>query len=154
MPTITGRIANLTSRFAPPVGRWLTNRHIRMFRESGGRKGEAVMGRPVFLLDVVGRTSGQPRPVMLMLVRRGDDLVAVGSNGGNPEHPNWYRNLMAAGGGHVEVGGERWEVTARELPEGAERDECWALAVTAYPDYESYQQLTDRRLPVAVLERV
>jgi deazaflavin-dependent oxidoreductase (nitroreductase family) len=153
VPTITGRIANLTSRFAPPVGRLLTTRHIRTFRSSAGAKGATVRGKPVFLLDVVGRTSGEPRPVMLMLVRRDDDVIVVGSNGGNPDHPNWYRNLTAAGGGHVEVAGQRWAVTARELPEGPERDQCWALAVAAYPDFESYQQLTDRRLPVAVLER-
>jgi hypothetical protein len=75
-----------------------------------GRRGDGIMGKPVFLLDVVGRTSGQSRPVMLMLVRRGDDLVVTGSNGGNPE-------------------------------------------ADAYPDFATYQELTDRRLPVAVLER-
>ncbi len=154
MASISGRMANLLSRYAPAVGRWATNRHIRQFRGSGGAKGAAVLGKPVFLLDVVGRTTGEPRPVMLMLVRRGDDLLVVGSNGGNPEHPNWYRNLMASGGAHVEVAGERWEVRARELSPGPERDECWALATAAYPDFASYQELTDRTIPVAVLERV
>ncbi|MCB0965158.1 MAG: nitroreductase family deazaflavin-dependent oxidoreductase, partial [Acidimicrobiales bacterium] len=46
-----------------------------------------------------------------------------------------------------------WTVTARELPEGPERDEAWRLAAEAYPDFDSYQQLTDRRIPVALLER-
>lgn len=153
MPSLTGRLANLTSRYLPALGRYGTKRHIRRFRESKGTRGNSFRGMPVFLLDVVGRTSGEPRPVMLMLARRGDDLIVVGSNGGNPEAPNWYRNLMAAGAAHVEVNGDRWAVTARFLEEGPEREECWDLAVAAYPDFASYQELTDRRLPVVVLER-
>ena len=155
MASITGRLANLMSRYAPGLGRKGTERQVEQFRSSGGTKGNKVWGKPVFLLDVVGRSSGESRPVMLMLVRRGDEqLVVVGSNGGNPKTPNWYRNLMAAGGGHVELEGRRWAVTARELPEGPERDECWKLAEAAYPDFASYQQLTDRRIPVAVLDPV
>lgn len=140
------------SRYAPGLVKKGTHRQVEQYRASGGTKANTLWGKPVFLLDVVGRSSGEPRPVMLMLVRRGDQLVVVGSNGGNPRTPNWYRNLMRAGGGHVELEGERWAVTARELPEGPERDECWQLAVDAYPDFASYQELTDRRIPVAVLD--
>ena len=111
------------------------------------------MGRPIFILDVVGRSSGKPRPVALMLVRRGDDLLVTGSNGGNPVAPNWYKNLRAAGEAHVEVGDDRWAVDFRELGEGSERDECWKLLVESYPDFAAYQELTERRLPVAVLSR-
>ena len=142
------------SRFAPGLVRKGTVRQVEQYRSSGGTKGNTLWGKPVFLLDVVGRTSGESRPVMLMLVRRGEQLVVVGSNGGNPRTPNWYRNLVAAGGGHVELDGRRFAVTVRELPDGPERDECWQLAVDAYPDFASYQELTDRRIPVAVLDPV
>lgn len=153
MASLTGRAANFMSRRLPAFGRWGTVRQVDQYRSSGGTKGNKLMGKPVFLLDVVGRTSGAPRPVMLMLVRRSDDLIVVGSNGGNPVTPNWYKNLMAAGGGSVQVGAEVWTVTARELADGTERDECWKLANAAYPDFATYQELTDRRIPVAVLER-
>jgi F420H(2)-dependent quinone reductase len=153
MPTISGRVINFMSRRFPAVGRAGTRRQIKQFRGSNGGKGSQLLGKPVFLLDVVGRTSGELRPVMLMLVRRGDDLVVIGSNGGNPVTPNWYRNLMAAGGAEVQVGAQRWAVTATELPEGPERDECWKLGVAAYPDFASYQELTQRRIPVAILRR-
>ncbi len=146
-------MANFMSRRLPALGRMGTRRQIKQFRSSKGAKGNALMGKPVFLLDVVGRSSGEPRPVMLMLIRRGDDLLVAGSNGGNPESPNWFKNLAAAGEAHVEVGADRWAVTVRELDEGAERDECWDLLVGGYPDFASYQELTDRRIPVAVLER-
>ena len=153
MPSIVGRVANLASRRLPAVARAGTRRQVRQFRSSNGRKGNRLMGKPVFLLDVVGRTSGELRPVMLMHVPRGDDLIVVGSNAGNPNTPNWYRNLMAAGEAEVQVGADRWGVSARELDDGTERDECWSVATTAYRDFASYQELTDRRIPVAVLER-
>ena len=107
MASITGRMANLMSRYLPALGRMGTRRQIEQFRKSKGAKGNEFLGRPVFLLDVVGRKSGEPRPVMLMLARRGDDVLVTGSNGGNPETPNWYRNLTAAGEAHVEVGPDR-----------------------------------------------
>lgn len=153
MASISGRAANFMSRRFPAFGAWGTRRQVDQYRSSGGTKGNKVMGKPVFLLDVVGRTSGEPRPVMLMLARRGDDLVVIGSNGGNPTTPNWYRNLMAAGGSEVQVGADRWKVTAREV-DGDERAECWAAGVAAYPDFDTYQELTERRIPVAVLERI
>lgn len=153
MATLSGRLANVMSRRLPGLGRWGTNRQIGQFRASAGQKGNTFRGMPTFLLDVVGRTSGEPRPVMLMLARRGDDLLVAGSNGGNPDTPNWFKNLIAAGGGHVEVGDDRWPVDARELEEGPERDECWKILVAAYPDFDSYQELTERRIPVAVLTR-
>lgn len=152
MATLSGRIVNFLSRNAPGMGRKMTERHVEQYRSSKGQKGHQFRGREVFLLDVVGRSSGEPRPVMLMLARRDDDLIVVGSNGGNPQTPNWYRNLMAAGGAEVEVMGERWAVDAREV-DGDEKAECWKIATAAYPDFDSYQELTDRTIPVAVLTR-
>jgi deazaflavin-dependent oxidoreductase (nitroreductase family) len=153
MASLSGRMVNLMSRRLPGLGRRGTQRQIEKFRSSGGTKGNKMMGKPVFLLDVVGRKSGEPRPVMLMLIHRDDDLIVVGSNGGNPATPNWYKNLAAAGGGHVEVGADRWAVDMNELEDGGERDDCWALACAGYPDFGTYQELTDRKIPVALLAR-
>lgn len=146
-------MANLLSTRTGGVARWFGRSHVKRYRAAGGKAANSFRGMPVFLLDVVGRSSGESRPVMLMLVRRGDDLLVAGSNGGNPETPNWYRNLTAAGGGHVEVDGDRWAVSARELS-GPERDEAWELLCAGYPDFATYQELTDRLIPVAVLERI
>ena len=52
---------------------------------------------------------------MLIHVPRGDDLVVVASAGGSDTTPNWYKNLLAAGGAEVQVGADRWTVAAREL---------------------------------------
>jgi deazaflavin-dependent oxidoreductase (nitroreductase family) len=154
MASLSGRVVNFMSRRLPGLGKWGTRRQVQQYRSSGGTKGDEMLGKPVFLLDVVGRSSGEARPVMLMLARRDDDLVVVGSNGGHPTAPNWYKNLMAADAAEVQVGADTWTVRARELDDGDERRQCWDIAVGAYPDFASYQELTDRRIPVAVLERV
>lgn len=151
---VSARITNLIARRFPAVGKRSTERHVETYRSSGGRKGNAIFGRPVFLLEVVGRKTGETRSVMLMYVPRGDDLVVIGSAGGGPNTPNWYHNLMAAGGGTVQVGPDRWPVRAREVGDGPERDECWRLASTVYPGFDSYQTFVDRKIPLALLERL
>jgi deazaflavin-dependent oxidoreductase (nitroreductase family) len=149
----SSRLTNIIASYVPAIGRAGTRRQVEKYRSSNGRKGSTFLGTPCFLLDVVGRRSGKPHPVMLIHVPRGDDLIVVGSGAGVATTPNWYKNLMAAGGGHVQVGADRWRVVARELRNGPERDECWALAVARYPGFDAYQTYTDRRIPVAVLER-
>ena len=153
MASITGRIANFVSRNMPRLARAGGDRHVERFRASQGHKFNKFMGKPVVLVDVVGRKSGKSQPVMLMLVRRGDDLLVCGSFGGNPRTPGWYENLAAAREAFVELDGARWAVTHRELKEGPEREACWNLLTEAYPDFASYQQLTTRRLPLGVLSR-
>ena len=150
---ISARLTNFVARRIPNVGRKSTERHVKKFRSSDGRKGATLIGRPVFLLDVVGRKSGIVRPVMLMHVQRGNDLVVLGSAAGSSSTPDWYKNLMAAGGADVQVAAERWSVKARELEPGPERDECWTLASAVYPGFDSYQGFTSRPIPVALLER-
>jgi deazaflavin-dependent oxidoreductase (nitroreductase family) len=146
-------MVNIMMKRMPGMAGKSMRKQVTKYRASGGAKGNKIMGKPVFLLDVVGRSSGELRPVMLMHVPHGDDLVVTGSMGGADRVPNWYQNLMAAGEAHVEVAGDRWPVTARELDDGPERDECWNALVTAYPDFAAYQTYTERRLPVAMLSR-
>ena len=151
--SFSSRLTNIIGSYWPAVGRAAGRRQVEKYRSSNGRKGDKILGYSCFLLDIVGRRSGQSHPVMLIHVPRGDDLIVVGSAGGVATTPNWYKNLMAAGGGHVQVGADRWKVQARQLPEGPERDECWALAVAGYRGFEAYQTYTERRIPVAVLKR-
>ena len=154
MPSLAGRFSHLMSTRFKGVTDRMTARQVQQYRTSDGRKGNRLMGKPVFLLDVVGRNSGEKRPVMLMLATRDDDLLVCGSNGGNDRTPNWYRNLVTAGESDVQVGADRYRVRVRELDEGEEREECWRILNEAWPQFQSYQELTDRRLPVAVLQRI
>lgn len=154
MASVTGRTANFLSTRLDPVVRALARNQVRLFRLTHGRLFNKFLRKPALVIDVVGRSSGEPRPVMLMRIERGDDFVVCGSNGGNPRTPNWYRNLQAAGEAFVEIPGERIETTFREVTEADERAECWALLTAGYPDFASYQELTDRVLPIGLLERI
>ena len=151
--TTSGRLVNLFMRRIPGVANWFSRRQAASYERSGGKRGAKINGKPTFRLTVVGRTSGEPRPVMLMLVRRGDDLLVCGSRAGTPEEPNWWKNLVAAGAATAQVGGETWDVDSRVVTDASERDEAWSLLTTAYPDFATYQLLTDRVLPIAVLTR-
>ncbi len=150
--SVTGRIANFGSSRLGAYSRWQGRVHARLYKRFGGRRFARWLRKPAFLLTVRGRTTGQPRDVMLMLVRDGDDLLVCGSNAGNPETPNWYRNLQAAGEAEVTVDGERWAVRSHEL-EGAERAAAWELLCAAYPDFRTYERQTDRVLPISRLTR-
>ena len=150
--TLVGRMNHLASNRLDPVARAAARFHARRFAAGKGRWLDRYFGAPVFSLEVVGRRSGEPRTVMLICTRRGDDIIVGGSNGGNHRPPNWYLNLCAAGEAVVQVGSDRWSVTARHA-EGDERADCWARLVATYPDFATYQSLTEREIPVVVLER-
>ncbi|MEO9139007.1 MAG: nitroreductase/quinone reductase family protein [Jatrophihabitans sp.] len=151
--TLSGRGANFFSKRMPGLVNWYSRRQAEQFEKSDGRKGAKLGGKPIFRLIVLGRKSGEPHSLMLMLVRRGDDLLVCGSKGGSPQAPNWWKNLVAAGQASVQVGGEKYDVDARVVTEEAERAQAWSLLTAAYPDFASYQALTERVLPIAVLSR-
>ena len=151
--TLSGRMVNLLlTRFAP-ITKAGTRRAAKAYAESGGTKSATTMGKPTFLLNVVGRKSGEIRPVLLMLIHRGPELIVVGSQGGAPKNPNWWENLVAAGQAEAQVGAEKFAVTFRQVTDPAEREIVWKVACAAYPDFDTYQQLTDRQIPVGILTR-
>jgi deazaflavin-dependent oxidoreductase (nitroreductase family) len=86
-----------------------------------------------------------------MRVEHDGRYAVVASKGGAPDHPTWYHNLVA--NPHVELqdGTATREYDAREVT-GEERATWWERSVAAYPPYAEYQEKTDRRIPVFVLE--
>lgn len=155
MPTksFSGRAVNLMMTRLPGIAKAGSRRSAKAFVESGGTKSAAIMGKPTFVLSVVGRKSGEIRPVMLMLIHHGPELVVVGSQGGSAKNPNWWENLVAAGRAEAQVGAEKFAVTFREVTDPAEYAEVWKVSCAAYPDFETYQALTSRRIPVGILTR-
>ena len=118
--------------------------------ETGTTEGVHVFDRPVVLVTIRGATSGKLRYTPLMRVEHDGRYALVASKGGAPEHPTWYRNLVA--NPHVELqdGATRRDYIAREVS-GAEKALWWERAVAAYPDYAAYQRRTEREIPVFVL---
>ncbi|MFC7538840.1 nitroreductase/quinone reductase family protein [Siccirubricoccus deserti] len=76
----------------------------------------------------------------------------VASKGGAPEHPGWYRNILANADVEVQVGTLKTKARARTAT-GAERARLWEKALGLAP-YADYQRKTEREIPVVVLDPV
>lgn len=120
--------------------------------KSGGRVGGKFFGARVFVLEVIGRRSGELRRIPLLYVKDGERWAVLAANGGNPRPPAWWLNLRAAGRGHAVFGRERVAVTAREAGPD-EHGPLFDRLVANYPPVADYATFTDRRIPVVVLER-
>jgi deazaflavin-dependent oxidoreductase (nitroreductase family) len=123
---------------------------IDEFRGNGGRVGGALEGAPLLLLHTIGAKSGKERvnPVMYQAV--GENYAVFASKGGAPEHPAWYRNLLAHPDVTVEVGTAVVPVTAR-VADGQERELIWQQQKADYQVFGEYEQKTDREIPVVIL---
>jgi deazaflavin-dependent oxidoreductase (nitroreductase family) len=124
--------------------------HTAVFRASRGRLGTRLVNNDMLLLTTIGRTSGEKHTVPLLYLKDGDDLVVIASYGGRPDHPDWYRNLLANGSATAQVGAETRKVQSETLS-SEERAEWWPHIVDAYADYATYQSRTKRLIPVVRL---
>jgi len=126
---------------------------IDEFRANAGKVAGPFEGAPMVLLTSTGAKSGAPRVSPLMYLPNGDDIVIFASKGGAPTHPDWYYNLLANPNASAEVGAETLAVKAR-VAEGDEREDLWSRQKTAYPQFQGYEDGTDRVIPVVVLEKL
>jgi deazaflavin-dependent oxidoreductase (nitroreductase family) len=140
----------MSDDYTPPDITLLGEDHVRAYRESGGEVGYLWNGVPTLLLTTTGRRSGQPRTTPLIFAPDGDDYLVVASMGGAPEHPQWYRNLLADPRAEVQVKAEIIPVTARTASPD-EKPRLWSIVRDAWPNYDVYQSRTERVIPVVVL---
>jgi len=124
---------------------------VELYESSDGAEGTTLRGKPVIILTSRGARSGKIRKTPLMRVEHEGHYAVVASQGGAPEHPVWYHNLVADPHVELQDGPVRQDMTARELT-GDEKAAWWERAVAAWPDYANYQKKTDREIPVFVLE--
>lgn len=126
--------------------------HVKAYRESGGELGYHWRGTTILLLSTTGRVSGEERTTPLIHRTDGDAWIVVASKGGAPDHPGWYKNLVANPDATIQVKDELIPVRARTA-EGDERARLWELMTEVWPAYDDYRRRTDRVIPVVVLER-
>lgn len=131
----------------------LGDEHVRRYRETDGEVGGTWNGAPALLLTTTGRRTGEQRTSALIYARDGDDLLVVASVGGMPKHPAWYLNLEANPSATVQVGADRFAVSARTAS-SEEKPRAWKIVNDGWPRYEVYQSRTDRVIPVVVLTPV
>jgi deazaflavin-dependent oxidoreductase (nitroreductase family) len=130
---------------------------IEQYHATGGKMGGDWAGQPLLLLHHRGRRTGAEHVAPVMYLADEDDpgtLYVFASKAGAPTHPAWYRNLLAAGGGRVELGEESFEVAASEV-EGEARDRIFAEQARRFPQFGEYAEKAAgvRTIPVVALRR-
>ena len=149
------------ARLAPNLPDWMVE-HANRYRSSGGtdghmytmtQPGRPEMTVPSLLLTTKGRKSGEKFVFPLFYGKAGDSYFVVASKGGAPQHPGWYRNILANPVVEVQVGTKKMPARARTTT-GAERTRLWDEALKFWPPYADYQRKTAREIPVVVLDPV
>jgi len=128
----------------------LGQEHVERYQATDGEEGYLWNGVPILLLTTTGRKSGLARTTPLIFGRDGDDYTVVASQGGAPTHPMWYLNLLADPRASIQVKGEHIDVTGAPGSD-EDHDRLWALVNSYWPNYDTYQSRTERKIPVVVL---
>ena len=149
------------AKLAPNLPDWMVA-HANRYLASGGAEGHMYKvtppGRseltvPALLLTTTGRKSGEKFIFPLFYGTDGNSYIVVASKGGAPQHPGWYRNILANPVVEVQVGTKKLTARARTAS-GAERARLWQKSLEFWPPYADYQTKTTREIPVVVLDPV
>src|SRR5437667_12863287 len=126
--------------------------HANRYLSSGGKEGHLYKmtqpGRPEIsvpslLLTTTGRKSGEKFIFPLFYGETGNSYFVVASKGGAPQHPGWYRNILANPGVEVQVGTAKMKARAWTAT-GEERDRVWQEAPEVWRPYADHQRKTGR----------
>ena len=150
----SARIGNILSRLRFIATR-VTRLHAKVLRKSGGRLKRSFLfagGQPVLALTTTGRKSGASRSTVIACMPDGDDLVVVPSYAGLDRPPAWWLNLQANPQAAVDFRGEHRVVRARRASAEEER-RLWPRVLEQYSGFEQYRRMTNREIPVVILER-
>src|SRR4051794_7654784 len=150
------------AKLAPNLPDWMVE-HTKRYIASGGtdghmykitQPGRPELNVPSLLLTTTGRKSGEKFIFPLFYGETGDGhYFVVASKGGAPQHPGWYRNILADPEVEVQVGTSKFKARARTAT-GDERKRLWNKGLEFWPPYADYQEKTEREIPVVVLDPV
>ena len=144
----------LTGEYEPSSQQWVRDQ-VAEFEASDGRRANTLRdtGYPIVVITSVGARSGKLRKNPVMRVERDGQYLAVASKGGAPDDPAWADNVRQHPEVDLQDGADKATYSVRELPDGPERDDWWQHAVATWDTYASYQEKTDRLIPLFLLER-
>src|SRR3954447_13093140 len=119
----------LEGEYEPSKEQWVRDQ-VELYESSGGTEGTTLRdsGLPVVIVTNRGARSGKLRKTPLMRVEHGGRYLLVASQGGSPEHPQWYWNVLADPRIEVQDGPVKRDMVAREIT-GDEKREWWERAV-------------------------
>lgn len=144
----------LHGEYEPSPEKWVRDQ-VAEFEASDGQRANTLQGSryPIVVITSVGARSGKLRKNPVMRVEHDGAYLAVASKGGAPDDPTWAHNFRAHPEVDLQDGADKATYAVRELPDGPERDAWWQRAVETWGTYASYQQKTDRLIPLFLLER-
>src|SRR5713226_8159399 len=149
------------AKLPPNLPQWMKD-HVGRYLSSGGTDGHMytinlpnmpAKAVPSLLLTTTGRKSGEKYLFPLFYGKAGDSYFVIASKGGAPQHPGWYRNILANAEVDVQVGTAKMKARARTAT-GEERARLWEKSLEFWPPYADYQLKTEREIPVVVLDPV
>jgi deazaflavin-dependent oxidoreductase (nitroreductase family) len=127
--------------------------HVQKYEATDGAEGyEWRNGTTILVLTTKGRKSGEVRKHALIYRDWDDKYLIVASKGGADAPPAWFLNIEADPDVQVQIKGDKFAAHAR-VATPDEKPDMWKHMTEVWPDYDGYQQKTDREIPVVVLER-
>ena len=106
----------------------------------------------LLLLTTIGAKSGRRHTVPVSFTTDGDRVVVLAANGGEPNRPAWYHNLLAHPEVTVELGSEIWQTRA-VVAEGQERERLFNKRAEEAPFVLEMQRKMTHQIPVVILRR-
>jgi deazaflavin-dependent oxidoreductase (nitroreductase family) len=124
------------AKLAPNLPDWMVE-HANRYLSSGGadghmykmsQPGQPDLTVPSLLLTTTGRKLGEQFIFPPFYGKTGNSYIVVASKGGAPQHPGWYRNILANPEVEVQVGTAKMKARARTAA-GDERARLWESAL-------------------------
>ena len=121
-------------------------------RAHGGR---TSTGQVLVILTITGAKTGRTHDKPVCVRADGPDLIVAASAGGQPSHPQWYRNLVAHPDLTVEYLGQSFPAVADTVLNSPDRDRLFQLMSEEITGLYGYQDKCrdTRQIPIIRLRR-
>ncbi len=127
--------------------------HLFILNKFNNKYLNNLLGMPVLILFTIGRKTKKIRSAPLVYFDIDNSYVIVASNGGNPNDPNWFKNLISKKTVKIKIADEILECKY-EILKNEYRKEVWDKIIKIYPKYVEYQNLSKRIIPLVRLYKI
>jgi len=125
--------------------------HTVVLRITKGKLMGRLVGLDMLLLTTVGKKTGKKRYTPLLFIKVDSNFYCAGSFGGSDKAPQWYTNILSNPEVEILAEGELFAAQANIL-EGEAKANAWNCLINLYPNFQKYQDRTDRVIPVIRFE--
>lgn len=118
--------------------------------------GKTKAGQALVILTITGAKTGRKHDKPVCVREDGPDLVVAASAGGQPDHPQWYRNLVAHPEINVEYLGQSHPAVASTVLNSPDRNRLFHMMSKEITGLYGYQDRCrdSRQIPILRLRRI